>query len=121
MRGGIKTTAGKNRVIPIAEKIFPFISEMYNPENEYLIPENGQPLHQTKFRQRYWDKSEVLKSLPTKHLPHDGRHTCATLMDDAEIPLKIRQMILGHTSHDITTGTYTHKTIQQLIDAINRI
>ena len=105
MRGGIKTAAGKNRVIPIAEKILPFIAEMYNPENEYLVTENGKPLHQTKFRKRYWDKSEVLKSLPTKHLPHDGRHTCATLPDDAGIPLKIRQMILGHSSHDITTGT----------------
>ena len=102
MRGGIKTAAGRNRVIPIAEKIFPLISEMYNPENEYLVTENGKPINYPNFRQRYWGKSEVLKSLPTKHLAHDGRHTCATLMDDAEIPLKIRQMILGHTSHDIS-------------------
>ena len=34
MRGGIKTAASKNRLIPIADKILPFISEMYNPENE---------------------------------------------------------------------------------------
>ncbi len=40
---------------------------------------------------------------------------------DADIPLKIRQQILGHTSKDITNRVYTHKTIQQLIDAINRI
>ncbi len=57
----------------------------------------------------------------TNPLPHDGRHTCATLMDDADIPLKIRQQILGHTSKDIINRVYTHKTIQQLIDAINRL
>lgn len=121
MRGGVKTAAGKNRIIPIAEKILPFISEMYNPKNEYLVTENKKPIHYQKFLQSYWRKNEILKSLPTKHLPHDGRHTCATMLDDAEVPLKIRQLILGHTSSDITNRVYTHKTIQQLIDAINRI
>ncbi|MBR6013189.1 MAG: tyrosine-type recombinase/integrase [Selenomonadaceae bacterium] len=59
--------------------------------------------------------------MPTKHLPHDGRHTCATLLDDAKVPLKIQQLILGHSSPNIANPVYTHKTIQQLIDAINRI
>ena len=121
MRGGVKTAAGKNRVIPIAEKILPFISEMYNPQNEFLITQSGKPIKYQNFLQKNWRKNEILKSLPAKHLPHDGRHTCATLMDDAEVPLKIRQLILGHSSKDITNRVYTHKTIQQLIDAINRI
>ena len=121
MRGGIKTAAGKNRVIPIADKILPFIAEFYDSENKYLVTEKGKPINYPNFRQRYWEKSKVLKSLPTKHLPHDGRHTCATMMDDAEIPLKIRQLILGHTATDITNRIYTHKTVQQIIDAINRI
>ena len=121
MRGGVKTAAGKNRIIPIAEKILPFIAEMFNSQNEFLITQDGKPISYQNFLQKYWRKNEVLKSLPTKHLPHDGRHTCATLMDDAEVPLKIRQMILGHASKDITNRVYTHKTIQQLIDAINRI
>ena len=42
-------------------------------------------------------------------------------MDDAEIPLKIKQLILGHSAQDITSKVYTHKTIEQLIEAINRI
>jgi len=121
MRGGIKTAASKNRLIPIADKIFPFISEMYNPENEYLLMINGKPLYYEKFKYIFWKHNAVLNSLPTKHLPHDGRHTCATVMDDAEVPLKIRQLILGHTSKDITNRVYTHKTLQQLIDAINQI
>jgi len=121
MRGGMKTAAGKNRIIPIADKILPFIAEMYNPQNEYLLMRNGKSLYYEKFKYQIWKASKVLNSLPTKHLPHDGRHTCATLMDDAEIPLKIRQLILGHTSTDITNRVYIHKTIQQRIDAINRI
>ena len=42
MRGGIKTAAGKNRVIPITEKIVPFVEGFYNPANEYLLTINGK-------------------------------------------------------------------------------
>ena len=110
MRGGIKTAASKNRLIPIADKILPFISEMYNPQNDYLLMKDGKSLYYEKFKDIFWRHNAILNSLPTKHLPHDGRHTCATMMDDAEVPLKIRQLILGHTSKDITNRVYTHKT-----------
>ena len=121
MRGGIKNASSKNRVIPIALKILPFIECLYTP---YLLlsPRDCKPvLGYDRFREHLWNNSPVLKSLPSKHTPHDGRHTCATLMDDADIPLKIKQLILGHSAQDITTRVYTHKTIQQLVDAIDRI
>ena len=118
MKGGIKTKAGKNRLIPIAEKIFPLVEGFYMPANEYLLTVEGKPvLNGDNLRLRIWDKSPLLKN----HLPHDGRHTCATLMDDAEVPLKIKQLILGHSSQDITNKVYTHKTLEQLVEAINRI
>lgn len=125
MKGGVKTAAGKNRVIPIAEKIFPFISSLYNPANIFLVTEENsdaeKPMSYTHFHNILWKRNDVLNSLPTRHLPHDGRHTCATLLDNAEVPLKIRQLILGHSSQDITSRVYTHKTFQQLVDAINKI
>lgn len=124
MRGGVKTAAGKNRIIPIALKILPIIERLYTPDTEYLLisPIDNQPaLTYARIVNHFWKRSPVLKSLPVRHLPHDGRHTCATLMDDADIPLKIRQLILGHSAQDITTRVYTHKTIQQLIDAIDKI
>lgn len=118
MRGGIKTAAGKNRLIPLAEKILPLIEWFYNPANEYLLTVEGKAIRNVSdLRSRIWDKCPLLKG----HLPHDGRHTCATLMDDAEIPLKIKQLILGHSAQDITSKVYTHKTVEQLTAAINRI
>ena len=118
MRGGIKTAASKNRVIPIADKIMPLIERLYNPANEFLLNLNGEPIKSGQnLRQRIWDKSPFLEN----HLPHDGRHTCATLLDNAEVPKKIQQLILGHSTQDITSKVYTHKTIEQLIEAINRI
>ena len=55
------------------------------------------------------------------HLPHDGRHTCATLLDNAGVNDTIKKKILGHSGKDVTQKVYTHKTIQQLLDAINLI
>ncbi len=40
MIGGCKTEAGKNRIIPIHEKIKPFITKRL--DNKYLIMTNGR-------------------------------------------------------------------------------
>ena len=53
-----------------------------------------------------------------KHMPHDTRHTCATLLDGAEVNDNARKMILGHARGDVTNGVYTHKTLRQLRKAI---
>ncbi len=118
MRGGMKTAAGKNRLIPIAEKIFPLVNELYSVTNEFLLTVAGKPiLNVNNLRSQLWNKCPLLEG----HLPHDGRHTCATLLDDADVPLKIKQLILGHSAHDVTSKVYTHKTQAQLLEAINRI
>lgn len=122
MMGGMKTAAGKNRVIPIAEKIFPLVQVLYDPGQEYLVmdPKDGKPmLGYDRLNEHIWKRSPVLR--PMQHLPHDCRHTCATLLSNAGVELKIIQLILGHSSKDITNRVYTHKTIGQLVEAINQI
>jgi integrase len=120
MVGGLKTAAGRNRTIPIADKILPFIQAMYNPDNKFLVTNKGRQLPYSTLRY-HWDLSDVLKSLPNRHLPHDGRHTCASMLANAGVDLKIIQLILGHSSKSITEEVYTHKTLEQLITAINLI
>jgi Site-specific recombinase XerD len=122
MLGGMKTAAGINRMIPIAKKIYPFIEAMYNVENEYLVVDDrdGKPVaNYDRLRMHYWEISPVLKKM--NHLPHDGRHTCATLLDNANVDKLLIQKILGHKARNITEKVYTHKTLEQLLDAINSI
>lgn len=119
MIGGIKTKTSKNRAIPIAEKIYPFIEAMYNPENEYLLTDYDGPLSYDKLNWRYW--KSLMEKLDMDHLPHDGRHTCSTLLDNAEVNKTVIKKILGHAGLGTTEKVYTHKTIQQLVDAINLI
>lgn len=119
MIGGIKTRASKNREIPIAEKIHKFIEFMYNPDNEYLCTDFDGPLTYQRLTYRHWNP--LMQKLGMEHLPHDGRHTCATLLDNAGVNKTIIKKILGHVGKDVTEKVYTHKALKQLIDAINLI
>lgn len=124
MLGGIKTEAGKNRAIPIADKIFPFVKALYDEGHTMLIEDEDGPLNYDKYRPRYFETAMTLLPVTMRnHLPHDGRHTCATLLDNVEpaIAPKIIKLILGHASSDVTQKVYTHKTIEQLVEAINKI
>lgn len=120
MRGGIKTAAGKNRVIPINKKILPLIEKRMSEEKYFLFNIRG-----TKDKVRYdnykrvWDV--MIKQLNMKHLPHDSRHTFATLMDNADANKVAVKRIMGHVSTGVTDRVYTHKDIEQLIKAIDLI
>ena len=61
MKGGIKTKAGKNRLIPGAEKIFPPVEGFYMPANKFLLTVDGAPLSNAQnLRKQIWDKSPLL-------------------------------------------------------------
>lgn len=113
MVGGSKTDAGKDRQIPIAEKIVPLL----DTSGEYLIMLNGR-----KVQYRYALKllGEYMEGKPIEHTFHDTRHTCATLLEKNDIPLLHRKSILGHAKTDVT-DMYTHVSIEQLIEDINKI
>ena len=56
-----------------------------------------------------------------EHKPHDARHTFASLMDSAGANKLCIKRIIGHSSQDITEDIYTHKTLEELIEAIDLI
>ena len=120
MLGGLKTSAGRNRAVPIAEKIYPFIEAMYNrSQGDFLFENDGGPLSYDFYRNHIFNR--VMRDFSMDHLPHDCRHTCATMLDNAGVNPKICKLILGHSSNDVTQKVYTHKTISQLVEAINKI
>lgn len=111
-----KTEAGK-RIIPIHDRIWPLVERLMNNPGSYLLG-GSIPLTYDAFRQS-WDKTMSL--IHGKYTPHDTRHTCASLLDAAEVNDNARKMILGHSRNDVTNGVYTHKTLRQLRKAINKI
>ncbi|MCC5910163.1 MAG: site-specific integrase, partial [Clostridiaceae bacterium] len=79
--GGIKTEAGRDRVIPISNKIFDLVAKRVEQGHEYLITKDeGLPL---KYDNYYREKfTPIMEQLNMDHKPHDCRHTFATLMSN---------------------------------------
>lgn len=121
MVGGMKTEAGKDRIIPIADKILPLVKNRYNPDRKYLI-NNRYGNHYTYGVYVNANFNTVMNRLGIKHLPHDSRHTFATLMDNACANDVCTKLILGHSMKgDITKSVYMHKTVADLLKEVNKI
>lgn len=120
MIGGLKTEAGKERVIPIHEKIYPLIKARYDAAGEWLIPYKGdKPAALTQYRNFLFNP--IMEKLQLSHLPHDGRHTFATFADNYDLKEYIVKLIMGHKIDDITKGVYTHTSPAELVAAVNKI
>lgn len=101
LKGGSKTKAGKNRIVPIREKIKPLMDiDRSMPKKSFY--------------------NNILKALkPMNHTPHDCRVTFATRYKNAD-PTAIK-LIMGHEITDITKGVYTKYTPNELRNIIESV
>lgn len=126
MLGGLKTDAGKNRIVPIHPLIRPLIEnrmkEATAMQSEFLFNDaNGQQgTHMTydKYRKRF---EKVMKYLKLTHRPHETRHTFITKAKACDVDEYILKLIVGHSIDDITEKVYTHRTIDQLRAEMEKI
>lgn len=92
--GGIKTDAGKDRIIPINHKIFNMVAKRAKSGHEYLVTnfKDEKMLYDNYYREKFLP---VMEQLGMCHNPHDTRHTFATLMNNAEAnPTSIKKLII---------------------------
>lgn len=111
---GIKTDAGKNRVITISPKIRPFFAEF--AKGKHLFTD----LSAKKFRSDiYYPALQALEldALDEKgdhiYTPHCCRHTFATLMKNVDAPATDKQKLIGHAKFEMTAH-YTHTDLGSL-------
>lgn len=114
--GGIKTKAGIDRIIPIADAILPLIQKRYNVNNEYLIMNGNNKMSYRAYLPRF---KQTIDNLGMEHLPHDGRHYFATKMDLLGANELCVKLIMGHIVKDITKDVYTHKDLENLLQTVN--
>jgi len=119
--GGLKTDAGKNRVIPIHKKIKKYMIELYNNAEDYLfICEDGSRISDNYFRDKLY--KPLLQQLNIKYRTiHSTRHTCATLLAEAGANTEAISKILGHSNYAFTADTYTHVDIDFLKENLDKI
>ena len=119
MIGGSKTKAGKRRIIPIHEAIYPIIEKWYNKGHEYLITSiRGKQVIYSNYHEKFW--KALQQEMGFAQTPHDARHTFITAAGKQGIDRNAIQKIVGHKGADITDH-YTHRTKDELIDEINKL
>lgn len=80
---------------------------------------DGRPIDPRNFSKAF---AYLLKKKGFKHIRfHDLRHSCATHMLNAGVPLKVASQILGHSTIGITADLYTHVITDMKKEAANKI
>ncbi len=126
MLGGLKTDAGKNRIVPIHSLIRPLIEkrmrEADTMQSEFLFNDatgqQGTYMTYDKYRKRF---EKVMKYLKLTHRPHETRHTFITKAKSCNMDEYILKLIVGHAINDITEKVYTHRTIEQIKAEMEKI
>lgn len=115
-RHGLKTAAGKNRVVPIHSRILPFVRE---------FDQSGFSVG--NFQDRLFHKMLTDLGFPyaaggEKHTPHDCRHTFSWLADRWKMDDMSKHLIMGHSlGKDVEKNTYGHRTLDELRAEIEKI
>lgn len=116
--GGIKTEAGKDRVIPIHHKILPFIKEQLGG-NTWLMQSNRGVAMSYRNASNHFKK--VFKELGIDHTIHDTRKTCVSWLHSNGVPMETIRIIVGHSGKGVTEKVYLYKDKQELIDIVNNV
>ena len=111
MIGGIKTKAGKNRVIPLHPAIRPFIVKRLDGQEYLLHDDKGKPWTYPMFHKPF------LKRV-SGHTIHETRHTFISRMHTLGVNETTIKFIVGHAMKDVTTKVYTHKFKDELVEKV---
>lgn len=109
MIGGSKTDAGKNRIVPIHQKIASIIRHYYNEDSKYL------------FNYSYDVYAANFKKICSGHTPHDARKHFVTMAKKRGVDEYAIKYIVGHSISDITERVYTDRNIEWLKTEMQKI
>lgn len=118
-QGGIKTAAGKDRIVPIHPAIYEFVENKVLTQNGRLCI-YSQTQHRNALFYPTLERLGIIGS--PKHTPHDCRHTFSTLCEKYGVRENDRKRMLGHSfGNDVTNAVYGHRTLEELREEIEKI
>lgn len=122
IRGGIKTAAGKGRIVPVHPDIIPIVERWAAAGPGPLYRDkNGKRYSAERFRLQVWATARAALGLPDDLTPHCARHTFATRLAAAGArPEDITRMI-GHTNYKTTSDIYVDQDLETLRAAMNLV
>lgn len=120
--GGSKTDAGKDRIVPIHNKIKNYVEYFYYefPETSLFFSRDGARVSSDYYRKYY--HNPLIKRLGlSPYTPHSFRHTFATKMRMAELSDKVMESLIGHTDASFTDKRYIDLPASYLLTEINKL
>lgn len=123
MIGGVKTKAGKERIIPIHPTIKPFVEyflENYDYENLFVDNIQSKKAY-TSYVDDYVKLMKKLNLYGTHKESYDTRYTFSTLAKTCHVETSAHKKIMGHSCKDLTDDVYTHEPIGYLLEEIKKI
>ena len=131
-RGGMKTDAGENRVIPIHSRIQDLVLRKYQEAealgSPYLLnwadPNNRNRKNLKLTYARYQKAFERIRDelkLDPNHRPHDGRTHFVTMAKRYGVDEYAIKYMVGHKISDITEKVYTRREFAWLREEIEKI
>lgn len=118
-QGGIKTAAGKDRIVPIHPAIYEFVKNKVLTQNGRLCI-YSQTQHRNALFYPTLERLGIVGD--PKHTPHDCRHTFSALCEKYGVRENDRKRMLGHSfGNDVTNAVYGHRTLEELRAEIEKI
>lgn len=118
---GIKSAAGRNRIIPVHPKIKPYLMRWLSKGGETIIcDETGRPIPTYGYRDNIFKPLMHQLGLD-EATPHWCRHTFATQLHAAGVDELTRKLLLGHSIKGDVTDRYTHPNLKLLTEAVRKI
>ena len=116
--GGMKTEAGRNRLVPVHTSIRDLVKAKYNSKNKYLIQNGTDMLTYDAYRRKF---EGVMKALNMEHRAHDPRKTFVTMCKKYNVDEYAIKRMVGHTVSDITEAVYTDRDSNWLAEEVAKI
>ena len=130
-KGGMKTAAGIDRVVPIHSRIQPLVIKRYKEaeslNSKYLFNCVNASTHKKNIKftyDRYKKRFDMIRDelkLDSDHRPHDGRKHFVTMAKKYGIDEYAIKYIVGHSISDITEKVYTQREFDWLKQEIEKI
>ena len=130
VKGGMKTSAGKNRLVPIHPLVSSIVEKYYKEAksvgSDYLFNDVnnkfGIGLSYDQYLSRF---NKVMNALHfrTEITPHYTRHTFITKAKSREVNMNeyVLKIIVGHDVGDLTEHVYAHRELNDLKEEMDKI
>lgn len=131
IEGGIKTKAGRNRIVPIHPKVKPLILSKIELANKYrskylILTKDGHkdevyiPFQYNNYF-KHFRKVMAELGLNPEHKPHDPRKQFITMAKKYKVDEYAIKRIVGHRIKDVTEAVYTDRDPEWLYEEICKI